>query len=63
MLAERFRLIPAAPIDADAVISAFEAHATTIQKRDGCARVTALQRTVDDNPAAFAEYCRAFGRC
>ena len=59
MLAERFRLISAAPIDADTVISAFEARATTIQKCRGCTRITALQRAVDENPERCAEYCRA----
>ena len=59
MLTQRFRLISAAPMNADAVISAFEAHATTIQKCHGCDRITALQRVVDENPERFAEYCRA----
>jgi hypothetical protein len=52
------RLIKAIPVDHDAVAAAFEALATAIQHRDGCDRVTALQRAVDENPQAF----RAYGR-
>ena len=36
--------------------------ATIIQKRDGCDRVSALQRAVDENPARFEDYCHAVGR-
>jgi predicted LPLAT superfamily acyltransferase len=56
------RLIPAAPLDRDAVASAFEALATKIQRRDHVDRVTALQRAVDEHPARYEEYVRAFGR-
>jgi len=53
------RLIKGKPLDRGAVCSAFEALATKIQRSDGCDRVTALQRAVDENPEQFAEYCRA----
>jgi hypothetical protein len=61
MPAEHYRLIPAEPVDPDDIASSFEALATRIQKRDGCDRVTALQRAVDENPGAFDAYCRTFG--
>jgi hypothetical protein len=61
MLAERYRLIPAAPVAPDDVAASFEALATRIQRRDRCHRVRALQRTVDEQPARYVECCRAFG--
>jgi len=61
MLATASRLIKAVPIDADAVATAFEARATKIQCRDGCRRVVALQRAIDEHPKAFEAYCRAMG--
>jgi hypothetical protein len=60
-LAERYRLIPAVPVDPDDFASSFEAIATRIQTRDRCDRVTALQRAIDENPERYSEYCRAFG--
>jgi hypothetical protein len=44
------RLIKAAPIDPDVVAAAFESVATTIQARESCDRVTALQHAVDEKP-------------
>jgi hypothetical protein len=54
-----YRLIKAPPVDRDAVAAAFEALATRIQQRDHSARVTALQRAIDENPEAYERYCRA----
>jgi hypothetical protein len=58
MNAPPFRLIPAT-VDRDGVADRFEAIATNIQHRDRCDRVVALQRSVDEHPEAYAEYCRA----
>src|SRR5262245_42419217 len=46
---------------ADAATTAFEA-LTSNKHRDGCDRVTALQRSVDENPRAYEAYCRAMRR-
>jgi hypothetical protein len=56
------RLIKATPVDPDVVATAFESVVTKIQRRDRCDRVTALQRAVDENPAAFEEYARVMSR-
>jgi hypothetical protein len=58
-VATTYRLIKAAPADPAAVLDAFEALATRTQNRDGCDRVAALQRAVDENPDAYAAYCCA----
>jgi hypothetical protein len=60
--ADRFRLLPATPLDAGRAAAAFERLADVIQHRDRCSRVEALQRAVDEKPELFAGYCRAFGR-
>jgi hypothetical protein len=42
MFAQRYRLMPAAPVAPDVVGALLEARATRIQRRDRCHRVTAL---------------------
>jgi quinol monooxygenase YgiN len=56
-----FTLIKAVPTDTERVCAAFEALATKIQRRDGCHRVEALQKAVDEHPREYEAYCRAFG--
>ena len=58
----RFRLIAAAPFDSSRVIAAFERVADTVQARDKCNRVEALQRACNEKPELFDEYCHAFRR-
>jgi hypothetical protein len=43
-------------------VAGFLRLADTIQARDRRPRNVALQRAVDQHPAAFADYCRAMGR-
>ena len=61
-MSDAYTLIKAAPVDLARVCEAFEALATRIQCRDDVDRVTALQRTIKENPRAYADYCRAMGR-
>jgi len=53
------RTIRAAPTDADAIAFGVRSDRDTHPFRDGCDRIRALQRAVDENPAKFAEYLRA----
>ena len=59
MFAQRYRLMPAAPVAPDVVAALFEALATRIQRRGRCHRVTALQRALDEKPDRFPCYYAA----
>ena len=48
-----------APLDPAAVATAFERIADRVQARTGCDRVAALQKAVDEHPAAFERYVAA----
>jgi hypothetical protein len=55
----KFRLISAARGDA---IAACLKITDSIQSRDRCRRIEALQKACDLHPTAFERYCEAVGR-
>ena len=55
----RYRLIPAAPLDPEAVEAGFLRIASRIQERTGCDRIAALQKAADGYPDAYRRYCAA----
>ena len=61
-MSDAYTLIKAAPVDLARLCEGFEALVTRIQCRDDVDRVTALQRAINENPRAYADYCRAIGR-
>ena len=64
MTTQAFRLIqrerPIAEFPQSDPVAEFTRLADQIQARDGCHRVTALQKAIDEHPDRYAEYCRAF---